>query len=122
MRVYCGDNCNRPPNSGAIGLLDKSSPRAKHDSSVRSDRVPRHLGSDAAPALASTGKSPGQRLFSTLASWRRALLLFLSAGLAGWMAIAALIYGSTIAWQLIAGDNTVTLQVAPAAGPLQNRK
>jgi hypothetical protein len=61
-------------------------------------------------------------LFSTLASWRRALLLFLSAGLAGWMAIAAVIYGSTIAWQLIAGDNTVTLKVAPTADPLQNRK
>jgi hypothetical protein len=58
------------------------------------------------------------KLFTSLVSWRRALILFLAAGVAGWMAIAALIYGSTVAWNLVAGKNDPSRlhDIAPAAG------
>jgi hypothetical protein len=63
--------------------------------------------------------APDNKLFSSLVSWRRALMLFLAAGVAGWMAIAALIYGSTVAWNLVAGkhDPARLQDIAPAAGP-----
>src|SRR5262245_12222723 len=64
-------------------------------------------------------RSSDNKLFSSLVSWRRALMLFLAAGVAGWMAIAALIYGSTVAWNLVAGkqDPAKLQDIAPAAGP-----
>lgn len=64
-------------------------------------------------------RAPDNKLFSSLVSWRRALMLFLAAGVAGWMAIAAVIYGSTVAWNLVAGkqDPQRLQDIAPAAGP-----
>jgi hypothetical protein len=64
-------------------------------------------------------RAPDNKLFSSLVSWRRALMLFLAAGVAGWMAIAAVIYGSTVAWNVVAGkqDPRQLQDIAPAAGP-----
>jgi hypothetical protein len=64
-------------------------------------------------------RAPDNKLFSSLVSWRRALMLFLAAGVAGWMAIAAVIYGSTVAWNVVAGkqDPRPLQDIAPAAGP-----
>lgn len=72
----------------------------------------------AASSLRDGMPRPDNKLFSSLVSWRRALVLFLAAGVAGWMAIAALIYGSTVAWNLVAGksDPQKLQDIAPAAG------
>lgn len=72
----------------------------------------------ASPLSAGMTRRTDSKLFSSLVSWRRALVLFLAAGVAGWMAIAALIYGSTVAWNLVAGkqDPARLQDIAPAAG------
>jgi hypothetical protein len=89
-------------------------------SSTHADSAVRRTTAGAASALNATmTRATDSKLFSSLVSWRRAFVLFLAAGVAGWMAIAALIYGSTVAWNLVAGkDDPARVQdIAPAAGP-----
>jgi hypothetical protein len=67
---------------------------------------------------------PPNKKLSSPVTLRRALVLFLAAGVAGWMTIAALIYGTAVAWALIAGSSDpVRLQnVTPAVGPAPTGK
>jgi hypothetical protein len=98
-------------------LFDDSTSFAPR-SPARADSTARRANRGGASLSAGMTRDRDNKLFTSLVSWRRALILFLAAGVAGWMAIAALIYGSTVAWNLVAGksDPGRLQDIAPAAG------
>jgi hypothetical protein len=67
---------------------------------------------------------PPNKKLSSPVTLRRALVLFLAAGVTGWMTIVALIYGTAVAWTLIAGSSGPMRpqDVTPAVGPAPTGK